>query len=36
LNTPEGSAKFKEENMMENVCAPCVEKAVQIIENLTA
>jgi len=36
LNTPEGAAKFKEEKIMENVCAGCVEKAVQIVENLTA
>lgn len=36
LNTREGSEKFKEEKIMENICAPCVKKAVQIIENLTA
>lgn len=36
LNTPEGFAKFKEENMMENICAGCVKKAVQILEDLTA
>jgi C_GCAxxG_C_C family probable redox protein len=36
LNTAEGSAKFKEEKIMENVCAGCVEKAVQIVETLTA
>lgn len=36
LNTPEGSAKFKEEKIMENVCAPCVQKAVEILEDLTA
>lgn len=36
LNTPEGAAKFKEEKIMENVCAPCVEKAVKILEKLTA
>ncbi|MGW8314464.1 MAG: C-GCAxxG-C-C family protein [Bacteroidales bacterium] len=35
LNTPEGSARFTEENMMENVCAVCVRKAVQIVETLT-
>ncbi len=35
LNTPEGSAKFKEEKLMENVCAGCVEKAVQILDKLT-
>jgi C_GCAxxG_C_C family probable redox protein len=36
LNTPEGEAKFKEENIMETVCAGCVKKAVEIVENLTA
>ena len=36
LNTPEGSAKFKEEGIMENICAGCVEKAVQIVESITA
>lgn len=36
LNTPEGSAKFNEEKIMENVCAGCVEKAVKIIETITA
>jgi len=36
LNTPEGSAKFKDEKIMENVCADCVKKAVEIVENLTA
>ncbi len=35
LNTPEGSAKFTEEKIMENICAGCVEKAVQIIEEIT-
>lgn len=36
LNTPEGAEKFKEEKIMENLCAGCVEKAVQIVEKLTA
>jgi C_GCAxxG_C_C family probable redox protein len=36
LNTPEGSAKLKEDKIMETVCAGCVKKAVQIVENLTA
>ena len=36
LNTPEGEAKFKEENIMETVCVACVKKAVEIVENLTA
>jgi C_GCAxxG_C_C family probable redox protein len=36
LNTPEGSAKFKEEKIMETICADCVKKAVEIVEDLTA
>ncbi len=36
LNTPEGQARFKEEKMMENICADCVKKAVEIVEGLTA
>jgi len=36
LNTPEGAARFKEERMIENICAPCVKKAVEIVEDLTA
>ena len=35
LNTPEGSAKFKEEKIMETICVDCVRKAVEIVENLT-
>jgi len=36
LNTPEGSARFKEEKIMETTCAGCVKKAVEIVEDLTA
>ena len=36
LNTPEGSEKFKDDKIMENVCAACVKKAVEIVEKLTA
>ena len=36
LNTPEGEARFKEEKIMENTCAGCVKKAVQIVEKITA
>jgi len=36
LNTREGSEKFKRENVMENVCAGCVEKAVRIVESVTS
>lgn len=35
LNTPEGSEKFKEEKIMETVCAGCVGRAVQIVESIT-
>ena len=35
LNTPEGAAKFKEEKIMENVCADCVAQAVKIVESIT-
>jgi C_GCAxxG_C_C family probable redox protein len=34
LNTPEGAAKFKEEKIMETVCAGCVKKAVEIVESI--
>ena len=36
LNTPEGAAKFKDEKIMQNTCAGCVKKAVEIVESLTA
>ena len=35
LNTPEGSEKFKEEMIMETVCAGCVGRAVQIVKSIT-
>ena len=35
LNTPEGSARFKEEEIMQKVCADCVQKAVEIVESIT-
>jgi len=35
LNTVEGAAKFKEERIMENICANCVKKAVEIVEEIT-
>jgi C_GCAxxG_C_C family probable redox protein len=34
LNTPEGSAKFREEKVMDNKCAGYVEKTVQILESV--
>jgi C_GCAxxG_C_C family probable redox protein len=34
LNTPEGAAEFKEKKIMEEVCAPCVRKAVEIVESI--
>ena len=36
LNTPEGAARFKDEKIMETVCADCVKKAVEIVESITA
>jgi len=36
LNSAEGAAKFKEEKIQENICAGCVRKAVEIVEELTA
>ena len=36
FNTPEGAARFKDEKIMETVCAGCVKKAVEIVESLTA
>jgi C_GCAxxG_C_C family probable redox protein len=35
LNTTEGAARFKEEKIMETVCADCVKKAVEIVESIT-
>jgi C_GCAxxG_C_C family probable redox protein len=35
LNSPEGAQKFREEGVMENVCAACVEEAVRIVESMT-
>ena len=35
LNTPEGAEQFKEENIMENICAPCVKRAVEILQEIT-
>jgi C_GCAxxG_C_C family probable redox protein len=34
LNTPAGAERFKTEGIMENVCAECVKKAVEIVESL--
>ncbi len=35
LNSQEGAEKFKEDGVMENVCAACVEEAVRIVESMT-
>lgn len=35
LNTPEGSAAFRENNIMEKVCAGCVAHAVRIVESVS-
>ncbi len=34
LNTAEGEAQFKEQKVMETVCAEYVKKAVQIVESI--
>ena len=34
LNTPEGSEKFKREQVMEKVCAACVGNAVELVESV--
>ncbi len=34
LNTPEGSEKFREEGIMEGICAGCVSRAVEIVESI--
>jgi C_GCAxxG_C_C family probable redox protein len=36
LNTGEGSARFSEEGIMENVCAGCVARAVELVESIGA
>ena len=35
LNTPEGTAQFRESHTMENVCAECVARAVKIVESIS-
>ncbi len=35
LNSAEGAAKFKEEHIMENICANCVKNVVEIVEDIT-
>lgn len=34
FNTEEGNEKFKNEGVMEKICAPCVKRAVEIVESL--
>ena len=34
LRTSEGQQKFKDEDLKNKVCAPCVENAVQILESI--
>ncbi len=34
FNSDEGNEKFKNEEVMQKVCAPCVERAVEIVEQL--
>lgn len=35
FKTDAGNEKFKNEGVMENICAPCVMKAVEIVESIT-
>jgi C_GCAxxG_C_C family probable redox protein len=35
FSTAEGNEKFREDGIMEKICADCVEKAVRIVESLT-
>jgi len=36
FGSEEGSAAFREEGVMEKICAPCVRRAVEIVEDLLA
>jgi C_GCAxxG_C_C family probable redox protein len=35
FNTDSGNEKFKNEGVMEKICAPCVKRAVEIVEQLS-
>lgn len=35
FNTDEGNEKFKNEEVMQKICAPCVKKAVEIVEQIS-
>ena len=35
FNTDSGNEKFKSEGVMEKICAPCVKRAVEIVESIT-
>ncbi len=35
FNTDSGNEKFKTEEVMKNICAPCVKRAVEILETLS-
>lgn len=34
LNTPEGLQRFKAEGLLDNVCRPCVQTVVEILEEI--
>jgi C_GCAxxG_C_C family probable redox protein len=35
FNTDSGNEKFRSEGVMEKICAPCVKRAVEIVESIT-
>lgn len=35
FNTDEGNEKFKNEEVMQKICAPCVKRAVEIVEQIS-
>ncbi len=35
FNTDSGNEKFKSEGVMEKICAPCIKRAVEIVESIT-
>ncbi len=35
FNTDSGNEKFKNEGVMEKICAPCIKRAVEIVESIT-
>jgi len=35
FNTDSGNEKFRSEGVMEKICAPCIKRAVEIVESIT-